>query len=202
MNLRLLSISMTYVALLILAADSFGGAGEDDQEILPQPHCVDIRVSSIVEVSDDKIIGLVARESGASALLREDQEFLGYRIIEINVDDQAVRLACGETIYVLGLRGADTVLLASTNVNQSVGSQHLVSTTSEVEEAVSKEDFIRAHYWLAGMSSPDDPIPEAYLTPVSKEDALARMAESVGLPIPQESSGPVTREEFMRNSNR
>lgn len=156
-----------------------------------------IRISSIVEQESGRLAGLIDQESRFSAWVSEGGSFLNYVVESIDPDKQEVRLRVGEVIFSLFLQGSgETTVQRYDDYAESEGMA--LDSGSLESDVKTVEDFIRENYEAAGMRSADDPIPEKYVTPVSREEALRRMADLVGVPFTEDLLEPVSQEEFMQ----
>lgn len=150
------------------------------------------RISAITGSEGNYFVGIIDQASGDAQLVRMGSMFMGYLVESILPDQQEVVIAGENGRFVMYLQG-DTTLITPLDAVENEGP---VGNGASI--GVTYEQFIRDNFEAAGMSSPDEPIPEEYMRPISKEEALQRMAESVGMEVPDDAFEPVSRDEFLQ----
>lgn len=165
------------------------------QDVKPDPGPTYLRISAIVGNGDMLYVGIVDQRTKDSRLLKVGETFTGYKVTKIIQEEQAVHLTRGDEAYVMFLQGDETYLTTLSDVDEG----DRWDPEAEVEEPVySREDFLREHAVRLGMLEPDAPLPAEWTEPVEPEEALRRMAESVGMEVPPDALTPRTREDFLR----
>ncbi len=119
-------------------------------------------------------------------MLSAGDVFHGFSIEEVLPEEQSVRMARGEEKFILFLEGDATLVSV---IDEGDGYDPTVEPPPAYR---SMDDFLRANEHLAG-ESPTEP-----QQTVTAEEGLRRMAESVGMPVPDNALKERSREDFYK----